>query len=274
MTFISSAVVLAAVATVGVSMAASASDGAVRIPEGYSRLAFADEFDTPGAVDTTRWSFERGYLRNGELQYYTPCQNAYVDKEGHLVIEARSDSAFIDGATRPVTSASLTTHGHHDWRYGYVEVRAKVPASLGTWPAIWMLPSDSRYGRWPRSGEIDIMENVGFNPDNIHFSAHTERFNHMHGTQRTKVIQRPDAVNQWHVYAVKWTPDNITWLYDDEPQYSVSRSEGDDWTAWPFDADFYLIINLAFGGGWGGERGVDVSSLPQRFEIDYVHIFE
>ncbi|MDE6126129.1 MAG: glycoside hydrolase family 16 protein, partial [Muribaculaceae bacterium] len=245
----------------------------VPVPDGYSRLVFSDEFDNDGAPDPTKWQYETGYIRNGEMQYYTRGLNA-VCKDGLLVIEARNDSATINGEICPVTSASLTTKDRAAWKYGYVEVRAKLPSSLGTWPAIWMMPQENSYGKWPRSGEIDIMEHVGYNPDKVHFSAHTERFNHMRGTQRTYVIDAPEAVGAFHVYALKWTPDRLTWYYDGKERYAIDREKDSDWTTWPFDIDYYLILNLAFGGGWGGSEGVDLSSLPQRYEIDYVRVFQ
>ncbi len=273
--------VIAAVALGGIAVTAftamarneGAEEEEIIIPEGYSRLVFHDEFDTDGQPDTTRWNYEQGYLRNGELQYYTPGQNAFC-RDGNLVIEARADSAVINGEVCPITSASLTTKDRSAWKYGYVEVRAKLPSSLGTWPAIWMMPQEQSYGRWPRSGEIDILEHVGYNPENIHFSAHTERYNHMLGTQRTHVEKAPEAVGQFHIYGLKWTPDRLTWLYDGKELYSIDREPDSDWTTWPFDIDYYLILNLAFGGGWGGAEGVDIASLPQRYEIDYVRVFQ
>ncbi|MDD6280761.1 MAG: glycoside hydrolase family 16 protein [Bacteroidales bacterium] len=254
--------------------AATAAKGHITIPDGYSELVFNDEFDNTGAPDSTKWGFEQGYLRNGELQYYMP-GNANVNcADGVLTIEARNDSVSVDGKIIPITSASIITRPAFTWKYGYVEVRAKIPSSLGTWPAIWMMPAENVYGRWPRSGEIDIMEHVGYDPSKIHFSAHTERFNHTRGTQRTHVIEAPEAVGQFHTYGLKWTPDRLTWLYDGKEQYTIDREENSDWTSWPFDIDYYLIINLAFGGGWGGSQGVDINSLPQRYEIDYVRIFK
>lgn len=267
-----------AVAIIGVTAVTALAEGnpaegGVSVPDGYSRLVFSDEFDTDGAPDPSKWQYETGYIRNGEMQYYTRGLNA-VCKDGLLVIEARNDSATINGEICPVTSASLTTKDRAAWKYGYVEVRAKLPSSLGTWPAIWMLPQENSYGKWPRSGEIDIMEHVGYNPDKVHFSAHTERFNHMRGTQRTYQIDAPEAVGGFHVYALKRTPDRLTWYYDGKECYAIDREKDSDWTTWPFDIDYYLILNLAFGGGWGGSEGVDLSSLPQRYEIDYVRVFQ
>lgn len=269
----------AAVAAVGVTavtaMAHNEQTGEeeIAIPEGYSKVVFHDEFDVDGMPDSTLWNYEVGYIRNGELQYYTPGLNS-VCRDGVLIIEARADSIEIDGNIAPITSASLTTKDRNAWKYGYVEVRAKLPSSLGTWPAIWMMPQEDSYGKWPRSGEIDILEHVGYNPENIHFSAHTERYNHMIGTQRTHVIKAPEAVGQFHVYGLKWTPDRLTWLYDGKEVYTIDRDADSDWTAWPFDIDYYLILNLAFGGGWGGAEGVDIDSLPQSYEIDYVRVYQ
>jgi len=143
----------AAVAAIGIAGAsvmafASQDDGEIPIPDGYSKLVFSDDFSTDGAPDPEKWNFERGYVRNGELQYYTD-RNAEC-RDGLLIIEARADSAEFDGERRAITSSSITTQGKHAWKYGYVEVRAKLPASKGTWPAIWMMPNESSYGKWPR----------------------------------------------------------------------------------------------------------------------------
>ncbi len=247
----------------------------IAIPNGCTNLVFNDEFDTDGMPDSTKWSYEQGYLRNHELQYYTVGRkdNARVEN-GTLRLTAIADSAVIDGEMRPVSSASLITRGKHDWTYGYVEVRAKLPKGLGTWPAIWMMPTDRSYGKWPACGEIDIMENVGYMPDKIHFSAHSETYNHVINTQKTHVIDVPGVQDGFHTYALRWTPDSLTWYMDGEEQYTVTREEDATYRQWPFDKPFYLILNFAFGGDWGGNQGVDMSALPQEFEIDYVRVFK
>ncbi len=262
--------VIAAVGTT-VSMVASGRPDGVVIPEGCSKMVFSDEFNVPGSPDSTRWFFETGYVRNGEMQYYTDGANARCE-DGLLIIEARNDSVVIDGNVCPVTSASLQSR--HAWRYGYVEVRAKIPSFRGSWPAIWMMPQASVYGNWPRSGEIDIMEHVGYAPQNIHFAAHSQRYNHMRGVQRNHVEEAPEAVGSFHTYALRWTPERLTWIYDGRECFSLDREKNADWTSWPFDSDFYLLLNLAVGGGWGGQEGVDLTALPQRYEIDYVRIFQ
>lgn len=268
---------IAAVSALAI-LAAAAVNGAmtggrVKVPDGFSTLVFADEFNLDGRPDSTKWNFETGYLRNGERQYYTPGNNAEC-KGGVLVIELRADSLELQGERCPVTSGSLTTLGLGAWKYGYVEVRAKVPSSRGLWPSIKMLPAELVYGDWPRSGEIDIMEHVGHLHDQIHFSAHTERFNHIRSTQRRLSAHAPEAVGRFHTYGLKWTADKMVWYYDGREQYAISRTAGEDWTTWPFDADFYLALSLAYGGSWGGAEGVDDGALPQRFEIDYVRVFQ
>ena len=269
---IGGALVAAGIVASGMALG-SDSDGDIPVPEGCESLVFEDDFSTAGAPDSTKWTFEEGYVRNGEMQYYTPGANV-VCSDGLLIIEARNDSAVIDGNVCPVTSASLTTHGRHAWKYGYVEVRARIGSARGTWPAIWMMPETSDYGEWPRSGEIDIMEHVGYAPENIHFAAHTERYNHMRGVQNNRVCPAPDAVGQFHTYALRWTPDKLTWYYDGEEKYSLRKEANADWTSWPFDKEFHLILNLAIGGGWGGQQGVDTDALPRTFEIDYVRVFQ
>ncbi|MDR2954371.1 MAG: glycoside hydrolase family 16 protein [Prevotella sp.] len=240
----------------------------------YTKLVWQDEFDYFGLPDSSKWSNEKGYIRNDELQYYTVNrpENAIV-KDGLLVITALNDSAFIDGEIRPVTSASIKTQNKGDWKYGRIEVRAKVPSSLGTWPAIWMMPTKSVYGGWPKSGEIDIMEFVGYDPDKIHFNAHTEKYNHTKNTGRGSFIDVASPDKEFHIYAIEWFPDRIDWYMNDRKVFSVS-DEGEGWEAWPFHEPFYLIINFAFGGAWGGAKGVDISTLPQEYYIDYVRVFQ
>jgi beta-glucanase (GH16 family) len=237
-------------------------------------LVFDEPFDGEGLPDDRSWAYEEGYVRNGEKQYYTVArqENCYL-KDGYLHLVIRNDSAEIDGQTVPVTSASIRTKGKQEWLYGRVEVRAKLPSCLGTWPAIWMMPATPSYGKWPKSGEIDIMEHVGYDPDRIHFTIHTEKYNHIKETQKSHAIQTPTATTEFHIFAMQWDEQRIEWFMDGEKQYAVENTES-GWEAWPFDQPFYLILNAAFGGGWGGKNGVDLSQLPQEFIIDYVRVYQ
>jgi beta-glucanase (GH16 family) len=240
----------------------------------YTHLVWFDEFNYAGLPDATKWSYESGYIRNKELQYYTRqrLDNAKVEN-GNLVISALNDSLRSGSSVYPITSASLTTKGTKEWTYGRIEVRAKFPSSLGTWPAIWMLGSNISQVGWPACGELDILEHVGYMPDTIHFNVHTEKYNHVKKTNKGSKIFYPNAMNDFHVYALEWFPDHLDWYMDDKKVFSyANENTGKD--AWPFDAPQYLILNLAFGGDWGASKGVDISSLPQRFYIDYVRLYQ
>ena len=242
--------------------------------EQYIQLVWQDEFEGIGLPDSTKWGYEKGYVRNQEMQFYTfeRLENA-ARRDGLLIITCRNDSAMIDGEIRPVTSASLITRGKGDWKYGRIEVRAKLPSCLGTWPAIWMMPTTRVYGGWPKSGEIDMMEHVGYEPDKIFFNLHTEKYNHTKGTGRGTSVDCPNPDKEFHVYAVEWFEDHIDWFLDDKKVFSI-QDDQTGWESWPLDQPFYLILNFAFGGAWGGQHGVDLSALPQEYQIDYVRVFQ
>ncbi len=234
------------------------------------RLVWSDEFDNAGAPDPTRWGYDTGGhgWGNQELQFYTDRpQNARVE-DGMLIIEARREP-FEKSA---YTSVRLVTRGKAEWRYGRIEVRAKLPAGRGTWPAIWLLAATPKL-RWPDDGEIDIMEHVGFDPGVVHASIHTKLYNHLAGTQKTAVTRVPDCTSAFHVYALEWSRDRIDAFVDDTKYFSFLRPAGGE-AAWPFDKKFYLILNLAVGGSWGGEKGVDDTIFPARMVVDYVRVYE
>jgi beta-glucanase (GH16 family) len=267
-----------AAAGLALSCAAPKPPKAALIPsQGGDSLVWADEFDYRGLPDTTRWNYDVGDgcpdlcgWGNGELQSYTKGrpENARVE-DGHLVIEARRESL----GARSFTSARLVSRGRGDWRYGRFEIRALLPSGKGTWPAIWMLPTDWAYGGWPASGEIDVMEHVGFAPESIHASIHTAAYNHQKGTQRTNRIVVADAERAFHVYAVEWTPDRIDFFVDSTRYHSFENEKTGSET-WPFDRRFHLVLNIAVGGMWGGMRGVDASIWPQRILVDYVRVYQ
>lgn len=240
-------------------------------------LVWSDEFEVNGAPDTSKWNYDLGDgcpnncgWGNHELQYYTNNSANVRVEGGNLIIEARQDS--IGG--KAFTSAKIISKEKGDWRYGRFEIKAKLPRGKGTWPAIWMLPTDWKYGGWPSSGEIDIMEHVGFDPGIIHGTIHTEAYNHVKGTQKGEKITIADAQDAFHVYAIDWTEDRIDFLVDNKLYYTVTRDPKEDYKGWPFDQRFYLIMNIAVGGDWGGSQGVDPSIWPQRMEIDYVRVYK
>lgn len=235
-----------------------------------STPAWQDEFDYSGRPDPARWGYDLGGdgWGNNELQYYTDrIDNASVG-DGVLTITARKEP--MDG--RSYTSARLVSKGRGDFRYGRIEVRARLPSGRGTWPAIWMLPTDWAYGDWPKSGEIDIMEHVGFDPEVVHISVHTEAYNHIINTQKTATRKVPGAMTAFHRYRVDWTPDTIRGYIDDVRIFEFAN-EGTRPAAWPFDRRFHLLLNIAVGGNWGGKQGVDDTFFPARMEVDYVRVY-
>lgn len=235
------------------------------------KLVWSDEFNKAGALDPTKWGYEKGLVRNAEKQFYTDNrrENARVE-DGKLIIEARKEK--MDGGE--FTSASVISKGHGEWTYGRVEVKAKLPAARGSWPAIWMLPTDIGKVGWPLCGEIDIMEHVGHDAGKIHGTLHSGAFNHTKGTQRSGTIQAPTFAKEFHVYAMDWTKDHITIELDGKVYATFDRKEGDKDEQWPFHKPFYLILNLAIGGSWGGQQGIDEAAFPQRMEVDYVRVYQ
>jgi len=237
-------------------------------PAGWT-LVFSDEFDTPGALDPAKWDYDLGYIANDEKQSYTSRSENVRAEGGNLVIEARKE-AYQGYA---YTSARVVTRGRFEFLYGRVEVRAKLPTGNGTWPAIWMLGTNIGQVGWPTCGEIDIMENVGFDPLLIHGSIHTAAYNHTIGTQKTATVTVANPWEDFHVYAMEWYADHID-LFVDGQRYFTFRNEGTGSRTWPFDKPQYLLLNLAIGGTWGGQKGIDDSLFPHRFLIDYVRIYK
>lgn len=236
------------------------------------RLVWNDEFDVNGLADSTKWGYDRGGngWGNKELQFYTAgrSENARV-VDGHLIIEARRE----DMQNNKYTSARMVTKNKGDWKYGRFEIRARLPRGKGIWPAIWMLPTKSVYGGWPKSGEIDIMEFVGYMPDSVFGSVHTGLYHHTIGTQKTKGIMLKDLGDAFHVYAIEWTETRISFYIDGKKYFQFDNSRSGS-GAWPFDQEFHLILNIAVGGNWGGKFGVDDSIFPQTMEIDYVRVYQ
>ncbi len=231
---------------------------------------WADEFTEPGKPSSTRWMYEEGFTGwgNNELQYYTKGDNVNI-QDGILTIEARKE----DKGGANYTSSRIITRGLGDFLYGRFEARMKLPTGRGTWPAFWMLPSDFSYGAWPKSGEIDVMEHVGYDPGVVHITVHTEKNNFKTGTQASGKKTVPNFDTEFHLYRVDWTPYAVRGYVDGEKIFEyVNKNTG--YSAWPFNKRFFLLLNLAIGGQWGGAQGVDNTIFPARMQVDYVRVYK
>lgn len=232
---------------------------------------WGDEFNTTGLPDSTKWGYEIGKIRNNELQHYTykRTENARIE-DTVLVIEARKEKYI--GAD--YTSASIISRGIGDWKYGKIEISAKVPTGKGTWPALWMLPTNSEFG-WPASGEIDIMEYIGTEPQKLHYTCHFGGINGTgHQSSGANSTYIADPFKKFIKFTLVWTPEKIEWYANDRKYHEYRKQPTYDYRMWPFNKEFYLIINLAYGGTWGGYAGVDDTKLPHKFMIDYVRIYQ
>ncbi|WP_170178387.1 family 16 glycosylhydrolase [Flammeovirga pectinis] len=234
-------------------------------------MVWSDEFNYSGAPDAEKWGYDTGGdgWGNNEDQYYTDrLTNAQV-ASGKLKITARKENY----KGKYYTSARLVSKGKGDWLYGKIVVRAKLPTGQGTWPAIWMLSTDWEYGGWPASGEIDIMEHVGYDPNVVHGTVHTESYHHSINTQVGKHIDVSDATSNFHDYILEWDENKIK-LYVDDTNYFTFTKHG-TYKEWPFDKQFHLLLNIAMGGNWGAAGGpTDDTALPASMEVDYVRVYQ
>lgn len=235
------------------------------------QLVWSDEFDKDGLPDNTKWGYDVGGngWGNNELEYYTNArsENARV-VNGNLIIEARKENF----SGKNYTSARLLTKGKAQWTYGKFDIRAKLPKGTGMWPAIWMLSANDPL-HWPDDGELDIMEEVGFNQNVIYGTAHNKLYNGANGQQKGGNTVVPDADNSFHVYSIEWTNDRVIWSVDNV-QYFTYFDPGLGFGGWPYANDFFMILNIAVGGNWGGQKGVDDSIFPQQMLIDYVRVYQ
>lgn len=241
-----------------------------------SATTFEDTFDGPAgaAVDSGRWQTETGdNIDNHERQYYTPGNsNATLDGRGHLVITAREEH----GADHQCwygrcayTSARLNTSGLHSQTHGHVETRMKLPRGQGMWPAFWMLGEDIGEVGWPASGEIDVMENVGFEPGTVHGTLHGPGYSGSDGVGAD--YRLPDGrsfADDFHTFAIDWSPGAITWSVDGRA-YQTRTPADLDGDTWVFDKPFFIVVNLAVGGDWPGDPDGG-TEFPQRLVVDYV----
>ncbi len=243
-------------------------------PEGYS-LVWSDEFDnTSNGLPDNKWWFETGNngWGNNEPQYYIDrvLGNDTVAKvqNGMLTITAHKLTTPHEGAD--IISARMNTV--ESWKYGYFEMRAKVPGGKGTWAAFWMMPKN--FQSWPLDGEIDIMEYVGYRPDVTQASVHTKNYNHVAGTEKTATRTAPGAERKFYTYGLLWTEDKITAYIDGIEYFSFVNDRANNKNTWPFNEPFYLKLNLAIGGNWGGLEGIDPNIFPARYEVEYVRVYQ
>jgi beta-glucanase (GH16 family) len=243
--------------------------------EGEYQLVWSDEFDAQGhnLPNPAEWSMENGGhgWGNNELQYYLG--TGFLDKD---------TVALINDGTLKITAFKREYQGNQyisarintkkSWLYGKFEARLKVPAGKGGWPAFWMLPQN--FQAWPLDGEIDIMEYVGYDPHVIHGTVHTQAYNHSIGTQKGQSTKVNTAETEFHIYSMEWTKNKIE-IFVDGKSYFIFNNDGkNNKSTWPFNAPFYLKLNLAVGGNWGGQQGIDESTYPQVYEIDYVRVYQ
>ncbi|GAA6530238.1 hypothetical protein LPYR103PRE_22110 [Segatella asaccharophila] len=230
---------------------------------GYT-LVWDDEFE--GSKVGSDWTYEvqgPGWMNN-ELQSYVKDDQVAQVSDGTLKINLVNDNGTIKSAR---LYACKTT----GWQYGYVEARIKLPKGKGTWPAFWMMPVNNK--TWPDDGEIDVMEEVGYDPNVVVSTIHCKKYNNGGTTVESARQTVPTAQSDFHTYGLEWTADKLT-FYVDNKELLTYKNDGSGRDAWPFDNPFYVILNLAWGGDWGGQQGVDPSCLPATMEVDYVRVFQ
>lgn len=241
----------------------------VTVPEGY-RLVWNDEFEAGTEPSLVNWKYETGHGTDGwgnnELQNYIAGSKdgvkCAVVSEGILKIIAQK-------VGREVYSIRMNTT--KNWKYGWFEARLKLPKGKGTWPAFWMLPDP--FTSWPDGGEIDIMEEVGYDPNKVLSTMHCGAYNGSNGQQKSGGSYIPTAQTDFHIYAVEWTEDYLCFFVDGKEHFRYTNNKAGNAT-WPFSTNFNLKLNLAWGGNWGGAQGIDESALPATYEVDYVRVFQ
>ena len=242
------------------------------IVDGYE-LFWNDEFNQD-SLNMNFWNIEKWSegAFNEESQRYVNSRENITIINGKLYIRAKKDSPF-DPNNPSYSSGRINTKGKVELQYGYWEIRAKLPQGIGTWPAIWMLSSKIDSVGWPYCGEIDIMEHVGFDPNKVFFSIHNANlYGDVHGTSQQGVYELNTLETSFHNYAIEWG-DSFIRGYIDGTLYFDYRKNSTSFNDWPYDNKFFLILNLAIGGAWGGIQGIDNSIFPASFIIEYVRLY-
>jgi len=235
------------------------------------KLIWSDEFEGPAGSppDPAKWVYDLGGggWGNRELETYTDSRaNSYLDGEGHLVIRAH------EIAPGKFTSARLKSQGKFDVTYGRVEARIKIPYGQGIWPAFWMLGSNISEKDWPQCGEVDVMENIGREPDIVHGTVHGPGYSGGNGITKPFQLAAGRFADDYHVYAVEWSPEHIEFQVDGHPYQTVTPASLPAGTKWVFDRPFFILLNLAVGGEWPGNPN-KTSVFPQTMLVDYVRVW-
>jgi beta-glucanase (GH16 family) len=259
----------------GGAATAATSSRAPQAPRAAAAATFTDDFDgaSGAGVDQSKWRLETGdNVNNHEREYYTSgTHNAALDGQGHLVITARKENPANYQCwygTCQYTSARLNTASTFTQAYGHFETRMKIPRGQGMWPAFWMLGTG---GGWPDSGEIDVMENVGFEPGAVHGTIHGPGYSGSGGIGAGYTLPGGQAfADAFHTFAVDWSPNSITWSVDGNA-YQTRTPADLNGNRWVFDHPFYVIMNLAVGGYWPGDPDGS-TTFPQQLVVDYVHV--
>ncbi len=228
------------------------------------KLIWSDEFNYKGLPDSSKWGYNTGGngWGNNELQYYTEKDTLTAKVEnGHLMIIARKQKK----ENREYISARLLTKNKFDFKYGRVEIRAKTPAAVGTWPAVWMLGNNIDTVGWPASGETDILEQKGMELDKNFGTLHYPGHSGSNGNGKT--INVPSATTAFHLYALDWDESTIKFYVDNELYHTVVNNN-----SIPFNHNFFILVNLAIGGNFGGK--VDPSFSMDVMEIDYIRVYQ
>ena len=278
------AIVIVLVSLISFSSIAQSGNSQANSKKKWS-LIWKEEFNYEGLPDASKWNYEVGHIRNNEQQYYTEArrENIWVSK-GVLTITGRKEN-YVNKNYKPgsnswqqkdslanYTSASINTLGKVSWKYGKIEVSAKLPRGAGIWPAIWMMGTNTRQVGWPFGGEIDVMEFVGNHPNEIHGTIHfIDTIKRKHASSASIMTPAPTD-EKFHVYAIEWNEEKIDILYDGRKYHSFANDLAGKGDSSAFRKPFYLLINLAMGAEWPGP--IDESVLPQQFQIDYVRVYK
>lgn len=231
-------------------------------------IVWHDEFDGL-ELNRENWNFDKGGngWGNAEWEAYTDSPENIRIEDGMLVIEAREDPTLPAG--RPYSSARIKTQYLHAWQYGRIEARMKLPYGQGIWPAFWMLGNNNR--GWPTSGEIDILEHIGREPNTIYATVHAPGYSGGDGVGTSLTVEANTLKDEFHVYAIEWEENVIRWYFDDQEYFKLTPADVPD--EWIFDHEFYLILNLAVGGRWPGYPD-DTTVFPQFLTVDYVRVYQ